>query len=243
MSTKGSVACSAVLLSLADWQIFLPSHSKYRPVISSFHMIQFTEYGSCLEVKLNYLYTDELPHLPMVTFVQSSHCLKAKWNWHTARGKKLWIRTPCWLFVPGFGSLSRAGTGTSGYRKSRFMSGVRLKKWYEKWNCIFTNCVGIGLTSKTCHPLGSIARDMAPQIHSYWDQPNRMDDDSTAMSWECYYLHHVWCPTSKKNYNLNTWIIRECSFTCMVPITSLTDACVQDQKSTVLSVEIFHEAQ
>ena len=95
MRGKGFSSCQARVLSLslqyrlvAAWQFFLQSHSKCRPVISSLHMIQFTEYGSCLKVKLDYLYTDELPHLPMVTFIQSSHCLKTKWNWHKAKGQK-----------------------------------------------------------------------------------------------------------------------------------------------------------
>ena len=37
-----------------------------------------TEYRSCL--KLSYLYTNELPHLPLVTFLQSSHYLETKGN-------------------------------------------------------------------------------------------------------------------------------------------------------------------
>ena len=62
--------------------------------------------------KLNwpsYLNTNELPHLKLLTFLQSSHWLETKGNWQTARAAMFKLK-----FTPAFKKSSTAGPASSG---------------------------------------------------------------------------------------------------------------------------------
>ena len=159
---------------------------------SNMHMIIFvsekeshriTEYRNSYEVELALVLicydTNGLPHLPYVTFLQSSHWLETRRNWQTVKNKKKkWTRTIANLpFSIG------CAVGTRGFWEARFMSVVWLKN--DMTNDGACKCVGIRLTSKSCHQLGSIATEPAPQSQLFRHQPTRMEH--TVIPWRCYH--------------------------------------------------------
>ena len=83
------------------------------------------------------------------------------------------------------------------------------EKVVSKMTRLFASkCIRIRLTRTTRHPLGSIATELAPQILWFLHQPTRKEH-TPEMLWGCHHKHHVWCPTSKESYLLNTRIIGE----------------------------------
>ena len=94
-----------------------------------------------LEVELAlYLYTNELPHLRLITFFQRSHFLGTRMNWHTENSKcDLWSHGYSWILRDVCSETKRIMT----------------------LHLLACKCVGTRLTSKTCHPLGSISTELA----------------------------------------------------------------------------------
>jgi hypothetical protein len=91
--------------------------SKCHPAISSLHvrkniiLTRAAKYRNLLEVEpVLVLISNELPHLPLVTFLQSSHYLETKGDWPTARSQKKWTRTEE-IFLSGPGCVA----GTRGF--------------------------------------------------------------------------------------------------------------------------------
>ena len=137
-----------------------------------------------------HLYTNELPHLTFVFFLQSNHDWlnnereltnfqkQKKVDTHLAN---LTIRLASELSFPERSHLwiLREAIQVRGETKKPVCQMA-----LDLLSCKF---VEIRLTSKTwtCYPLGLIATELARKTQSYRHQPTRMEH--TVMSWKCYH--------------------------------------------------------
>ena len=156
-------------------------------------------------LKLNYLYTNELPHLPWVTFLQSSHYLETKGIWQATRSKKKKDTHPGTLTV-----------GTSLCRRHLWILRDAIHIGSETGKIIIWHFTLHLLACKLCwnHSLVKLAIRWNQSPRNWHRRASNFGTNPQGWNfrWCCHdgdVTISIMCnvPLQKENYLLNTWTI------------------------------------